>query len=789
RLMAPSAWPREQLERAEASLASGNWVQAADEADFARELFADVGDVPGEAEAIRVEVLGRRADGEQRGVPAAELDLFAEIELARFRAAGHRLAEGIILLVLAECNTSRRGPKRRERALELVREALDTFRAVADTRWEARALLALVNIQHKSKYQEGMHESATLALGLARELGDRKAEALALHASGLAFMRDGDAEAAIAKGRQALEIFREIGDHRLETAQMSTLAQWQLSIEGYQSVGAAQEAVEALKLSRQRKSLRCEASALQVALCCLMRNGDTQQAFRLASESLPRMEKDDGMRFEATTLKLFLCELSGEDGAPSLRDVADKAQRLDVVLDLAQSQLSRERLENAGEALAEALALSRELGHGENEAKTLRALGQLNLRKGDQYQALDHAKKALKTAKKNSDRPGEAAAWMIVAAAHHLAQNQVAAQSAASEAQLIFEELGDLEKEAQVWHLVAELHLSVQKHDAALQAGAKRLELCRKGRSISQQADALNLLTHLHLLKGHPEEAEREACEMLRLARLIGNLRLEVGAQILLVQVHIARLSLAVGDGEQTEHAQKAFQAADQSLAVSLQMSRQVPNKEAQGVAQYWKAEALACAGRFEEALRAATQAGEMLESSDQAGHARSLALQASLLGVLGELGRAKEVAQKALSAARSCGFKLAETMALEELERLQKARSAPSRAAGRPRESSTVQAAGSQGFVSEGLDPSMVRGKIVTHVMNVLSDIVDFDVVDDDSPFMDIGMDSLSTIDLQNQLAKEFPFGRPSVSMLFDFPTVRELTDHIVEESKLAGL
>ena len=60
---------------------------------------------------------------------------------------------------------------------------------------------------------------------------------------------------------------------------------------------------------------------------------------------------------------------------------------------------------------------------------------------------------------------------------------------------------------------------------------------------------------------------------------------------------------------------------------------------------------------------------------------------------------------------------------------------------------------------------------------------------VDAESPLMDLGLDSLSAIDLQNLIASSFPFMVDTATVLFDYPTLRELTEHIVEQSQLAGV
>merc|ERR1719422_1076381 len=80
-----------------------------------------------------------------------------------------------------------------------------------------------------------------------------------------------------------------------------------------------------------------------------------------------------------------------------------------------------------------------------------------------------------------------------------------------------------------------------------------------------------------------------------------------------------------------------------------------------------------------------------------------------------------------------------------------------------------------------KGLDPGFVRKQLMTFVKDVMASDDELEV---DSPFMEAGMDSLSSVSLMSQVAKEFQMSL-SPSLVFDFPTVRALQDHLVEESK----
>merc|ERR1712117_80433 len=80
-----------------------------------------------------------------------------------------------------------------------------------------------------------------------------------------------------------------------------------------------------------------------------------------------------------------------------------------------------------------------------------------------------------------------------------------------------------------------------------------------------------------------------------------------------------------------------------------------------------------------------------------------------------------------------------------------------------------------------KGLDPAFVRKQLMTFVKDVMATDDELEL---DSPFMEAGMDSLSSVSLMSMVAKEFQMAL-SPSLVFDFPTVRSLEDHLVDESK----
>lgn len=80
-----------------------------------------------------------------------------------------------------------------------------------------------------------------------------------------------------------------------------------------------------------------------------------------------------------------------------------------------------------------------------------------------------------------------------------------------------------------------------------------------------------------------------------------------------------------------------------------------------------------------------------------------------------------------------------------------------------------------------KGLDAALVRTKITNLVLNV---IAGDEEIEQDNPLMEAGVDSLGSVQLVTDIAKEFSMSL-APSVVFDFPTIRELVTYVVEESQ----
>merc|ERR1712150_48971 len=80
------------------------------------------------------------------------------------------------------------------------------------------------------------------------------------------------------------------------------------------------------------------------------------------------------------------------------------------------------------------------------------------------------------------------------------------------------------------------------------------------------------------------------------------------------------------------------------------------------------------------------------------------------------------------------------------------------------------------------GLDADVVRPKVFDTVKNVTGADEEVNM---DTPLMDTGMDSLSAVAFRNELSRMFQGINLPASLMFDYPNINQITDHIVEQSK----
>jgi acyl carrier protein len=265
-----------------------------------------------------------------------------------------------------------------------------------------------------------------------------------------------------------------------------------------------------------------------------------------------------------------------------------------------------------------------------------------------------------------------------------------------------------------------------------------------------------------------------------------------------LTQVLLARMSEGLpksADDVFPEEYVKARDDAFGAIKEALVLSQRMGDAGIRASALFWRSELLVWSFKRTEALDSAKEAMNTFESiKDEKGRAHAQVLMADVYLASGQNEEAKEYAEEVLNFAQSSP----ETLDLQKsaqgvLDRLAaKSRQARGRPGGRTKiVRQKVKkwrkkdgSGGGGAAASMKMDVAAVSAKVVNLVRNVLTDDED---IEQDVPFMEAGVDSLGSVQLVTDVGKEFKMAL-APSVVFDFPSIRALSDHLAVELSSAA-
>jgi len=230
----------------------------------------------------------------------------------------------------------------------------------------------------------------------------------------------------------------------------------------------------------------------------------------------------------------------------------------------------------------------------------------------------------------------------------------------------------------------------------------------------------------------------------------------------------------------------KAFKSAREAWA----LAKKADNRELQANALLKVAQIQMIGGRYKEAMEARDEALQLFQ---QLGLKReesiTTTLGAEVQFGLKEIDEATALAETGLELARAVKDGVAENYAIEVLNVIYTSLAKPAPVV--QEQVATAVAAlpmSGAGAIApaanepKGLDPDMVREKIA----NVAGEVVGVDDgLYNDSPLMESGMDSLSAVQFRNILTRTLEGISMPASLMFDYPSINQITEYVVEESK----
>jgi len=723
-------------------------------------------------------------------------------------------------LGLAEVKAFWRGRLQVQGALEAGLAALAIFQSLGDRKMEAFCQLALANIYFMKEKADSVSCAAKEAMLIFEDIGDRKAMAKALHGRALScFLRDDYAD-MLSFAQEACDIYRELGAKRLEVFEFSALAQFFLR--AGKPAKALAAAHEGFAVSR---GVASAGKALQAFLLLLIVEslseiGRKRPALKAAKQGLARFRDLGDPRANAYALQVVLfahCELDEYDGAlgaaeealGAARELCDQRMELDLHFLVAIVQLRR----GEPDAALEAMRSAREIGSGledlEEEACAERMVSEIYLELLDTASALKAAARSRRLFERAGDAIGEASALILSSFAHALSGQLGRAVTAATEARDIYEEQESVAGEGIALRQLAELQVQAERYDLASQAAQRRLELWEDAGNSKEMAYALHSLASVHIAGGSLEEAEGMAQQALGLCREVGDRHLEVGLMLELTAIQVMRMDREASPDAAAPSpgfaaaCSRALGAATEAFALACEHCAGGQGTGLRAQAAFWRAQMLYCSGGDSEALRMARHAERLFSCMGRSAAAsEALTLQAFALLGLGDRKQAMKAAEDALVLARACCAAAAEKSASaffdqvqrDDARREQAEQTVAIQAPGPLLPQAAPDDAGDKTAVvpaveappePKGLDPVVVRERLMQMVLDAIaSEEEDLQV---DTPFMDAGMDSLSSVQFVTEVSREFSM-KLSPSLVFDYPNVRGFLGYLVEESKNAS-
>jgi len=241
----------------------------------------------------------------------------------------------------------------------------------------------------------------------------------------------------------------------------------------------------------------------------------------------------------------------------------------------------------------------------------------------------------------------------------------------------------------------------------------------------------------------------------------------------------------------QKEHASALRRASREALAhakSSTVLAKWMGDKVQLGIALTFLSQAHIVGGHLKEALKAATEAEEIYqELGYETEQAHVLVIMAEVLAHLKKNEEAVDTATRALELSRAVQDWMVEDRAITVIDSIkgkqQAAAAAPQQDAvqfqieAQPNAAESVQAP-----AKKGLDPAWVKDIVNKTVLASLA--ADEDEVHEDSPLMETGMDSLTSVSFRNGLNQQLGMNLPA-ALMFDYPSQRAIVDHVIEVSQ----
>jgi len=463
-------------------------------------------------------------------------------------------------------------------AAEAAKEAQATLKGNKEGEASATLALALAQLSAEPKVAVG---HAMAALSAFKEVGDKQMEASTLTAMANARLYLKELSVGEAAVKDALRLFREIGDADGEEAAQITLLDILCAKDG-PAAGAATVSKERLAYYKTKGDKLGEGKALEKLAEQLMSSAKDEAA-KYAKEAAALFVQAGDKKAQAAALQTAALAQStdrvsaAEEALKISKSIGDEAGQVDLLTGLSAVLSGEAALARAQEAQA----LAKKLGDRSGEARAKHAAAVATLKLEKPSEALELAKEAasilgeekdtisqacaLRTAASaagaaeacellreavslsagSGDRTAEAAAKLQLAAALlafegplvSIFQNRTEAAAVAEQARVAYLLLGDKRSQGRASHLAAQSKILLDDLDGGVEAAMQAAVLGRSCGDRWLEACAMRTAVAGQVSKGCHAEALRMAKEVKSLFHKLGSSNIEEAMDSLIQQL------------------------------------------------------------------------------------------------------------------------------------------------------------------------------------------------------------------------------------------------------------
>lgn len=729
-----------------------------------------------------------QGDSDSAKAALAKADQLAGDELTSACGKRHERGEAAMQLSTAEIQLARRTYQARQLALEAATTAQTLYNRIGDKKMEATTLLTMVPVHVANKNKTEAEQAADKALALFKGSGDKLGEAKTLRelatvrSMGGTYMAVSD---AMKTAKDAVSLFSQLERKSLQASTLLTVAQWCLDVdEPQKAIPSVKDALTIIQeLGQDRGNLGTAWSLLAQAY---VMQEQSSQALQQVNEGLAHCQKTGNKKQEVVAWHLhsYVNTVKGEK-EESLRaaqnalaisqDVNDRSLEAWSLLVLCQSKIDMDDMEGALRDAQEAATIFTFLDDMDEEmglaqcfiADLYYMLGKFSLGKGAVQRALDRFEK------EHSENGRILALTILVGIEERMKTERKKSDFVylLEMALTACKNVEDVRSEASVHQYASDLFLFLGKHSKALEHAKLRRDILRDSGYRIKEMRAMHTIAYILNQTDDTVEAGRMSREGLRFARSIGDKTMEVNMMLQVIIANSSVMMTAVDEKTMKNISDETIKLARDAVG----LARKVGEGSVRAPALFWLARILLLT-QGEEPMRTANEALSLFRKDHMKGpEASTLLLVAQIHYSLGEREQATTIANQALEIFNEVNDKKGVALVQELIEML-----APKRGMQMMvEEDEGVVAAVSAAVVvaPKGLNPNDVKIKLRDMVRELIAN----DTVEIDTPLMDSGVDSLSSVQFRNDVAKEFQTNLPA-SLIFDYPNLGSLTEYLVE-------